>query len=80
MSAPSTTQFLLPRKSIETNDFRPSTFDKSGHGHRDRVARARNRASTRALRAEVLQVVYRIAVGDWAIGNGLLAIEVVAEV
>ena len=35
--------------------------------------------TARAVCAEVLSVVHYRLVGDWAIGDGLLAIEVVAE-
>ena len=43
------------------------------------MARARSRKAARAVCAEVLQVVHYRPMGDWAIGNGLLAIEVVGR-
>ena len=81
VSAPSTIQFLLPRKSIETNDFQPSTFntfDKSGHDRRDRVSRQNHRAPARAVCAQVLSVVHRGLVGDYHFGSRLLGDETVA--
>ena len=55
---------------------------KGGENRHDRpyrVARARSRKAARAVCAEVLQVVHYRPMGDWAIGNGLLAIEVVGR-
>ena len=43
------------------------------------MARARSRKAARAVCARVLQVVHYRPMGDWAIGNGLLAIEVVGR-
>ena len=55
--------------------------DTGGTGHSGRCAGAERGGATaaRAVCAEVLSVVHSSPVGDWAIGDRLLAIEVVAE-
>ena len=68
------------RDRLEARGERRKAKDgENRHGHRDRVARARSRKASRAICARVLQVVHYRPMGDWAIGNGLLAIEVVGR-